>query len=375
MKPIFQIITALLFAIVPAIAQKDAFIVKNLKEVNTEYNDMHAIPYADQLVVTSARDKNGLICEDPELKGVRYADLYIADANGQDGYKNIRLIGGELKISYHDAVPAFHPSKNVMIFTRSYAKEPKLKVLQLFSAELIEGKWTNIKKLPFNAREYSNLHPTFSPDGSQLYFASSRPPGNHENKDTNLWVVDYNDGNWAEPTLLKGEINSTGTDYFPFIDETGRLFFASNGHKGYGGYDIFMSENINGQWSKPSSLPKPINSRFDDFSYVSSEDGKSGFLGSNRTGGMGDDDIYIWSDVAKPIDIQLIVVNRETDAQLGDAQISIKPILDKIPNQVFLDKDRLEEKSLTSKRESQLNTGLYQTVLIEYWLINQVLSL
>jgi len=117
-----------LLASVPAVAQKDAFTVKNLKEVNSEYNDFHAIPYGDQLIVTSARDKNGLICEDPDLRGQRYADLFIADANGQDSYKDIRLIGGEVKINYHDAVPAFHPGKNVMIFTRSYAKEPKLKV-------------------------------------------------------------------------------------------------------------------------------------------------------------------------------------------------------------------------------------------------------
>ena len=359
MKPIFQIITAILFAIVPAIAQKDAFTVQNLKEVNSEYNDFHAIPYAEQLVVSSARDKNGLICEDPDLRGERYSDLFIADANQPDGYKDIRLIGGELKINYHDAVPAFHPSKNVMIFSRSYAKEPKLKVMQLFSAELIEGKWTNIKKLPFNSKEFTNVHPTFSPDGKKVYFSSSRPPGNHDNKDYKLWVVDYNNGNWGEPTILQGEINSKGTDYFPFMDSAGRLFFASNGHKGYGGLDIFMSENVNGQWSKPVNLPKPINSRFDDFYYVSLADGKSGFLGSNRNGGLGEDDIYTWTNTVEPVDIQLIVINKETDIQLGDAKISITPILEKIPNQVFLDKDKLKEKDLTSKKKK---TTEYSTV-------------
>ena len=212
------------------------------------------------------------------------------------------------------------------------------------------------------------MHPTFSPDGSQVYFASSRPPGNPENKDTNLWVVDYNDGNWGEPTQLQGEINSSGTDYFPFMDESGRLFFSSNGHKGYGGLDIFMSENVDGQWSKPVSLPKPINSRFDDFSYVSKPDGKSGFLGSNRSGGLGEDDIYVWANTIKPIDIQMIVVNKETDAQLGDAQISITPILEKIPNQVFLDKDKLEEKALTSKKRkpneySTVPNGYYKVLV------------
>jgi outer membrane protein OmpA-like peptidoglycan-associated protein len=367
MKPIFQIITALLITIVPAIAQKDAFTVKNLKEVNSEYNDFHAIPYADKLIVTSARDKNGLICEDPDLRGQRYADLFTADANGQDEYKNIRLIGGDVKINYHDAVPAFHPGKNVMIFTRSYAKEPKLKVLQLFSAELVGSKWTNIKKMPFNSREFSNMHPTFSPDGQQLYFATNRPPGNSENKDTNLWVVDYNTGNWGEPTQLQGEINSKGTDYFPFMDESGRLFFSSNGHKGYGGLDIFMSENIGGQWSKPISLPKPINTRFDENSYVSHGD-KKGFLSSNRSGGMGEYDIYVWANTIKPVEIQMIVVNKETDVQLGEAKISITPILEKIPNQVFLDKKKLEEKSLTSKKKkpneySTVPNGYYKVLV------------
>jgi len=359
MKPIFQIITALFIAIVPAIAQKDAFTVRNLEEVNSEYNDFHAIPCVNQLVVTSARDKNGLICEDPDLRGQRYSDLFIADANGEDNYQNIRLIGGDLKINYHDAVPSFHPNGNVMVFTRSYAKEPKLKVLQLFSAELVAGKWTNIKKLPFNSREFSNLHPTFSPDGQQVYFASNRPPGSPENKDTNLWVVDYNNGNWGEPTQLKGEINSKGTDYFPFMDESGRLFFSSNGHKGYGGLDIFMSENIDGLWSKPISLPKPINSRFDENSYVTIAGSKKGFLSSNRSGGKGEFDIYMWANTIKPIEIKLIVINKETDDQLGDAKISITPVLEKIPNQVFLDKDKLKEKDLTSKKKKP---NEYETV-------------
>ena len=344
----------MLLGVAPLFSQKETIIVRNLESVNSEFNDFHAIPVGEKLIVTTARDKNGMVCEDPELKGERYADLYVADKSTAKGYDNLRQIGGDLEIKYHDAVPTVHPNQKVMIFTRSYVPDPDLKVLQLFSARKVNGKWTEVKSLPFNTTEYSNIHPTFSPDGKKIYFASNRPPGDLQ-KDYNLWEVDYNEGNWGEPRLLQGEINSKGTDYFPFADEEGRLFFASNGHKGYGGTDIFMSVLTNVGWSLPEALPKPINSRFDDFSYVANEDGKSGFLGSNRNGGKGDDDIWVWTNEMRPLEVKLIVTNAETDVQLEDADILIEPILEKIPNTVFIDQENLTPKEVMSKKKKPID--------------------
>lgn len=358
MKPIFKITFLLcFFAAGSAFAQKNGYTVRNLEIVNSEFNDFHAIPYQNKLIVTTAREKQGIICVDPELKDELYADLYFSDKKPNGDYQAPYSSEGEIKIKYHDAVPTVHPNQKLMVYTRSYVPEPDLKVLQLFTAERVDSKWTNVKPLPFNTPDFSDIHPTFSADGKTLYFASNRPPG--KDKDYNLWSVSYDNGKWGEMQILRGEINSPGTEYFPFIDDDGRLFFASNGHKGYGGVDIFMSVQKDGLWSKPESLPRPINSRFDDFSYNINDDGISGFLCSNRNGGKGADDVWVWKNEEKPIDIQLIVTNAETDIQLEDADIVITPLVDKIPNTVFLDADKLQPKEVLSKKKKPIE---YTTV-------------
>lgn len=358
MKSLITTIFSLLLLSSSVYAQKNGIEVRNLEKINSEYNDIHAVPFGEgQIILSSAREKSFLVCKDPELKNELYTSMYFAESDGQGDYKSLRLIEGDLKINYHDAVPAIHPQGKMMIFTRTYIPEPDLKVLQLFSAEYIKGNWRNVKSLPCNSTEYSNLHAAWSPDGKQLYFASNRAPG--QDKNTNIFVMDYNEGNWGAPRLLSDQINTKGTEYFTYVDSEGRLFFASDGHKGYGGLDIFFSENIAGEWTKPEALPRPINSKADDFGYVALDDGLSGFFASDRKGGKGKDDVYSWNYAEQTPEVKLIVINKENKIQLGEAEITIEPIKESLPKDAFIKKKNLENTEMISKEKKPLN---YKTI-------------
>ena len=138
-------------------------------------------------------------------------------------------------------------------------------------------------------------------DESKLYFASDREGGYGS---FDLYYVDiHSDGRYGNPINLGHEINTDKKEQFPFLDHQDNLYFASNGHPGYGLLDIFLSKNQNGSYEKPDNLGLPINSGFDDFSLWLYPDGKKGYFASNRPGGKGNDDIYAFTET-KPLLIE-----------------------------------------------------------------------
>jgi len=102
-----------------------------------------------------------------------------------------------------------------------------------------------------------------------------------------IYVVDVNeDGTYGEPQNLGKAINTIHREQFPFLSDDGTiLYFASDGHQGMGGLDIFQSKSYDGVWAKPLNLGETINSNLDDFSYVVDEKKNKGYLSSNRKGG------------------------------------------------------------------------------------------
>jgi hypothetical protein len=95
-------------------------------------------------------------------------------------------------------------------------------------AEMGESGWGEAIELPFNGDDFSTAHPAWSKDGRYLYFASDRKGGQGG---MDIWVVEYKDGKWGTPSNLGKEVNTKGTEVFPFVDERGNVYFASDGLK------------------------------------------------------------------------------------------------------------------------------------------------
>jgi len=155
----------------------------------------------------------------------------------------------------------------------------------------------DIKELPFNGETYSIGQPAVSPDGKKLYFVSDMPGSIGA---TDIFVVDILDnGTYTEPKNLGPKINTSAREMFPYITET-TLYFASDGHQGLGGLDVFESLIESDIFMEPTNLGKPLNSSMDDFGYIVDEDSKKGFVCSNRKSGKGDDDIYSFERLELP---------------------------------------------------------------------------
>ena len=159
------------------------------------------------------------------------------------------------------------------------------------------GKPRNIG-MPVNSGAWEG-QPSFSIDGKTLYFVSNRK-GGYGGMD--IWKTTFEDGKWTEPVNLGPEINTPGNEMSPFIhydDQT--LYFASDGHVGMGGMDIFVARRTengerkteNGErWSTPINLSYPINTPGDESSLIVDATASMAYFASDRPGGFGGLDIY-----------------------------------------------------------------------------------
>ncbi len=161
--------------------------------------------------------------------------------------------------------------------------------LTLYLAQADEnGDWSNAIPFPHNGVDFSTGYPAFSQDGNALYFSSNRP-GGYGGYD--LYVSYKSGGNWSAPENLGPAINSLGNEISPFHDGTS-LYFSSDYHRGFGGFDIFRAEENNNRWATIYHTGSGLNSSSDDYGFVYDALRNYGYFISNRPGGKGNEDIY-----------------------------------------------------------------------------------
>lgn len=265
----------------------------------TQASDFSPAFYGNRIVFASSRKKQTAVKTSYNWTNSSYLDLYIVNPDSATAEPFSEVINSV----YHEGPLTFSKNLDTIIFTRSNYSNHKLgknsegvNKLKMYQAVKKAGTdiWTNIKELPFNNNEYSVGHPSLSKDGNTLYFTSDMPGGIGGTDIYSASKVSDKNGNntWSEPVNLGPEINSMGNEMFPFTDNEGRLWFASNGLPGLGGLDVFVSEKESGVWSKPVNTGYPMNTRFDDFGYISDNSGRDGYISSDRNNQPGNDDIF-----------------------------------------------------------------------------------
>jgi len=194
--------------------------------------------------------------------GQSYLDLYKVPVDKIHlGDSVAEPFSDKLNTKLHESNIIFTQDGKTAYFTRNSSEKGKRKTddkkvthVQLFRTQLIDGEWVNTTSLPFNSNEYSTEHPTLSPDGKTLYFASDMPKG------------------FGSFDIYKVDVNSDGSFGSPI--------------------NVFVSSIKEGNLSKPDNVGFPINSGYDDFAFNINSETKEGFFASNRLGGEGNDDIY-----------------------------------------------------------------------------------
>jgi len=315
--------------------------LKNVQELNGGRLDFSPSYYQKGIVFVSNRPEGN----NPEFVdkwfNTEFMNLYFADKDG-DAFGEPMAFEGDVNTQFHEGPVTFTRDGQRMYFTRNNfhkGKKGKDKKdiirLKIYSADLTGNTWGNIKELPFNSEEYSICHPTLSPDGSRLYFASESP-GGYGGLD--LYVSENKAGIWTAPMNLGENVNSAGNELFPFIHDDGTLYFASNGHAGLGGLDIFSTVRTDNAemeeeeaWDFVQNVGKPFNSSVDDFGLILDVTGTSGFLTSRREGGYGEDDIYSFitpKGLRAPEGIPICVFDKATDQPISDATLTVDESID-----------------------------------------------
>lgn len=265
-------------------------------DVNSEFYDYGPTFFGKQIVFTSSRSEGNQYSKIHAWTKQNFTDLFVASIDNDGRLGSVENFSKTVNTKFNESSPIFTKDGKTMYFTRNNYNDGKKrksddKVImeKIYKAELVNGEWTNVKELPFSSDNYKTAHPALSTDEKTLYFASDMP-GSFGNSDLYKVSIDSN-GNFGLPENLGTTINTEGRETFPFIDADNNLFFASDGHPGLGGLDIFEAKVNNNFFEKPVNIGKPLNSQLDDFGYVTNKDGL-GFFSSNRDGGIGFDDIY-----------------------------------------------------------------------------------
>jgi outer membrane protein OmpA-like peptidoglycan-associated protein len=252
----------------------------------------------------------------------RFYDLYYAERKpGSKSGVKVKSLKGKVNRKFHEGPADLANKQTMLYFTRSnFVKEMKGMTtvnqsrLKIFATEYIRKKWKNLTSMPFNSESYSCGHPTLSPDGNTMVFASDILGGFGG---TDLYLVTKDSSGWGSPKNLGSNINTEGDEQFPYLHSGGTLFFASTGQPGFGGFDIFAASKEGAMWGKATNAGYGVNSSHDDFSITWMPGKSSGYFASNRTG---DDNIYMFKRQMK---MNGTIVDRRSGKPLEAVSISI----------------------------------------------------
>ncbi|RZK12291.1 MAG: flagellar motor protein MotB [Flavobacterium sp.] len=272
--------------------------------INSGYSDFGPTFYRNNVVFASTRDTSGLFKREHNWTNQAFSDLYVSEIKSDSVLLKPKKFSKKINSKFNESTPIFSKDGNTVYFTRNNFKDgkrgkdaQKTTLLKLYKATLKGENWEDITELPFNSDQYNTAHPALSADEKILYFASDMP-GTLGQSDIFKVVINA-DGSFGIPENLGPQINTEGKETFPFITAENELYFASDGHPGLGGLDVFVSkQNQYNVFLEPVNIGGPVNSSTDDFAFIINAEGK-GFFSSNRADGKGFDDIYSFVETKK----------------------------------------------------------------------------
>ena len=283
--------------------------VTNVKKINSRESDFSpafTTENYNEIVFTSNRE-GSTGKETDEWTDQSFTDLFVAkmDRVGEwnapvlfDESENINTNGNEGSATMNSKF-------NILYFTRCTNTAQIESGCQVFKSQRSGRNWGKSEMVEIKSIDTMSTigQPTVSEGELFIYFASERK-GGMGGRD--IWIAfrDTKSEGFKRPMNLGEVINTPGDEMFPFLRNDSTLYFASNGHGGMGGLDIFVSTiDTAGNWGEPRNLKYPINSSLDDFGICWHPEEEYGYLSSNRKGTRGKEDI--WYFIEPPLEFTL----------------------------------------------------------------------
>ena len=310
--------------------EESPFEFLNVKSIsiNTEFSDYGPALNGNDLIFSSA--KNAFLNNSTnERTNQSFTSLFQTLKSTDGNFSNPNLFSKGSFSIYNEATPVFSKDGKTMYYTQNqFVKKSNTKLVngnfKLYKSILRKNKWINKGPVTFGQNDAVRIaHPALSPDGKFLYFASDNSTRYGE---SDLFKARINeDGTFGKVENLGNKINTEGRDSYPFITENNTLIFASDGRPGKGGFDLYSIDLLDSN-AQVISLDETINSPYDDFAMVLSNDMTNGYYTSNKPGGKGDDDIYSFDLSIKEIALIAIkgtIIGEETQEVEPNAILSL----------------------------------------------------
>lgn len=238
-------------------------------------------------VMSSVRETGGTITFTDAETNKPLSDLFwVPYKNGVAGLPVI--FSANLSTPVNEGPAAFTDGGNTICYTRNQVLPKKLANMRsangeigLFFATQKNGMWSMPEAFVHNNSKYSILHPTFSPDGRTLYFASDMPGGMGG---MDLYRSQRTSPGWSAPVALGPEVNSASNEVYPRMHADGSLSFASDRSGGQGKLDIYTTTLEAGEWLSPIAMPAPVNGPGNDHGYTLLPGGRTALFCSDRNG-------------------------------------------------------------------------------------------
>ncbi len=266
---------------------KTRYVVKNAKIFNSRRADfapMYLDKSYDQIFFTSTNEK---VTGDKksEITGMKKGDIYFSKKNERGQWQQPEPVEGELNSDADEGIVSFTPDGQ----TKPRRSETSSTSVEIYTSRRSDATWSAPQKYEITADTLSAVgHPAVSADGRYLYFCSDMP-GGYGGLD--IWRVNLND-RVGSLENMGPQINTPGNESFPYSRTDSLLYFASDGHPGFGGLDIFKAKlNTTGEYWSVENMGQPVNSAGDDFGITFGQ-GETGYFSSNRGDARGYDHIF-----------------------------------------------------------------------------------
>jgi peptidoglycan-associated lipoprotein len=300
--------------------------VKKISSRQSDFCPTYSNDNFNELIFTSTREgatgKNT-----DEWTDMDFSDLFITRIDRKDEWSEPTLLDDNeegVNTEANEGAGIMNSRYNTLYFTRCPNEEKKINGCQIYTSERTGRIW-GVPEMVKLSNDSSDAfgHPAISENELIIYFTSDREGGFGGN---DIWVAfrDTKQDEFSRPFNLGPVINTPGDEMFPYLRSDTVLYFASDGHAGMGGLDIFVTTiDFDGNWSEPENVKPPINSEFNDFGIVFHPDEEKGFFSSDRRGRKGLEDIY--SFMVPPVEFTLagVVTDEMTLQYVMDANVAL----------------------------------------------------
>jgi hypothetical protein len=260
--------------------------------VNTDgFSEICPVP-VEQGVIFCSDKRFSIIKDRTSFDGRRLYNLYLAEKIDSQNWKKPVELKSERNSLFNNGPFSIAPDGKTVYFTSEIEtgaparKKSFRNHSGIFIADLSGTELTSLRPFKYNSPDYDIAQPCVSSDGKYLFFASNMPGGQGG---SDLYYCENVNGEWSAPVNIGPPVNSQGAENYPFLHQSGRLFFTSDRTGGIGKLDIYYTSKLEGKWEDPALLPEPINSPADDFGLVAGKDLQNGYFATNRNNS---DDIY-----------------------------------------------------------------------------------